>query len=88
MARARIGPDGPDIFTACRHLDGWAVRHEGTYSDLSGSREEAMAAANRLARATTTLGRPSRVTVSDEPGFLPVPFADPRPVARHGATEV
>jgi len=80
MARARIGPGGPVIFTACRHLGGWAVRHEGCYSDLSASREEAMASANRLARATVSLGRPSRVTVSDEAGYLPVPFADPSPV--------
>jgi len=84
MARANIRPSGPDVFTVCRHLDGWAVRHDGTYSDPSESREEAMASANRRARATITLGRPSRVTVSDEPGFLSVPRAGPSALARQG----
>ena len=85
MARARIGPAGPDIFTACRHMEGWAVRHDGVFSDFSASKEEAMASANRLARATTTLGRPSRVTVSDEPGFFAVPCGDQTLVARFGS---
>jgi hypothetical protein len=85
LARASIGPNGPDIFAVCRHLDGWAVRHDGAYSNLSASREEAMASANRLARATTTLGRPSRVTVSDEPGFLTVPRAGPSALTRGDA---
>jgi hypothetical protein len=85
MARASIGPSGPEVFAVCRHLDGWAVRHDDAYSDLSPSREEAMASANRLARATTTLGRPSRVTISDEPGFLTVPRAGPSALTRDGA---
>jgi hypothetical protein len=75
MAQHKIGAGGPSIFTTCRHLGGWAVRHEGVYSDLSASREEAMASANRMARAASTVGRPSRVTVSDEPGYLAIPFA-------------
>jgi len=86
MARANIGPNGPVVFAVCRYLDGWAVRHEGVHSDLSASREEAMASANRLARATTTLGRPSRVTVSDEPGFLTVPRAGPSALTRSDTT--
>jgi hypothetical protein len=85
MARVSIGPSGPDIFAVCRHLNGWAVRHEGAYSNLSTSREEAMASANRQARATSTSGRPSRVTVSDDPGFLTVPCAGPSALARFGA---
>jgi len=84
MARANIGASGPEVFSVCRHLGGWAVRHDGAYSHLSASKEEAMTSANRQARATTTPGRPSRVTVSDEPGFFDVPRAGPSALVRHG----
>jgi hypothetical protein len=56
----------------CRHLGGWAVQHDGAFSNLSTSKEEVMASANRQARATADPGRPSRVTVNEEPRFFAI----------------
>jgi hypothetical protein len=59
-----------DIFTIARHGDGWAVEHNGEFLDASRNKDEVRAAAHKRARASHDAGRPSQVTVSDEPGFF------------------
>ena len=59
-----------EIFTVARHPSGWAVEHNGEISDISISKDEARAAAHKLARAANDAGRACQVTVSDETGFF------------------
>jgi hypothetical protein len=59
-----------DIFTIARHLDGWAVEHNGEFTDPSSSKDEVRAAAHKHARASHDAGRPAQVTVGDETGFF------------------
>ena len=57
------------IFTVTPYLGGWAIEHEGVYSDASRSKEEVKAAANKRARAAQDSGRACQVRVSGENGF-------------------
>ncbi len=59
-----------EVFTVVRHLDGWAVEHNGEISEISNSKDEVRAAAHRQARASHDAGRAAQVTVSDEAGFF------------------
>jgi len=59
-----------EVYTVTRHLDGWAVEHDGVYTDISSSKDEAKAAAHKNARAAHDAGRLCQVTVSDETGFF------------------
>lgn len=59
-----------DVYTVTPHSDGWAVEHNGVFTDLSSSKDEARAAAHKHARAAHDAGRPAQVTVSDESGFF------------------
>lgn len=58
------------VFTVTRHSGGWAVEHEGAFSDITGDKEIARAAANRRARAAQEAGQPSQVRVSGEHGYF------------------
>jgi hypothetical protein len=58
------------VFTVARHLDGWAVEHEGAFLDPCRTQDEARAAANRRARACLDAGRPCQVNVNGETGFF------------------
>lgn len=60
--------DGPErtIFTVSPHDGGWAVEHDGLYTDLSRDKEVAKAAANKRARAAQDAGRPCKVLVWGE----------------------
>jgi hypothetical protein len=70
MIAGRAAFQDREIFTVTRHLDGWAVEHNGDFSDASTSKEEVRAAAHKHARAAHDAGRPCQVTVSDETGFF------------------
>ena len=59
-----------EIFTVTRHLGGWAVEHNGAYSQVAASKEEARAEAHKQARAAHDKGLPCQVIVSDETGFF------------------
>lgn len=56
-------------FTVVQHKEGWAVLHDGAYSDLSVARDEVMAAASRRARASNDKGQAAQVRIEGEPGF-------------------
>jgi hypothetical protein len=65
----RNAPDRA-IFTVVRHETGWAVEHDGEYSDASPDKEVAKAAANKRARAAQDAGKPCLVRVVGEHGFF------------------
>ena len=52
------------------HGSGWAIDRDGEWINPCGSREEAKAAANRMARDLTDTGHPCRVLVHGEPGYF------------------
>jgi hypothetical protein len=58
------------IFTVTPHDGGWAVEHEGAFSDQSGSRDEVMASASRRAREVSAAGGLTQVVVKGEPRFF------------------
>jgi len=58
------------VFTVLRHEDGWAVEHEGQFSDASPDKEVVKAAANKRARAAQDAGKPCQVRVVGEHGFF------------------
>ncbi len=58
------------VFTVAPYQGGWAVEHDGAYSDASSSKEEVKAAANKRARASQDSGHPCQVRVSGEGGFF------------------
>ena len=64
----RNGPDRA-VFTVVRHKDGWAVEHDGQFSDLTADKEVAKAAASKRARAAQDAGHPCLIRVSGENGF-------------------
>jgi hypothetical protein len=66
------------IYTVAPYQGGWAVEHDGAYTDASTSKEEVKAAANKRARASQDAGHPCQVRVSGEGGF----FVDTKAVAR------
>jgi hypothetical protein len=69
---ARNGPERA-IFLVSPREDGWAVEHGGEVSGFRGSKEEAKATANKMARASQDAGRPCQVRVSGEHGFFTAP---------------
>ncbi len=71
MSLTRTASPSREVFTIARRQEGWAVEHRGELLHASPSRDEVVAAAHRLARAAHDAGRPSQVTVGDEPGFFP-----------------
>ncbi len=64
----RNAPDRA-VFTVLRHEGGWAVEHDGEFTDMSVDKEVAKAAANKRARAAQDAGQPCLVRVSGEHGF-------------------
>ncbi|BBK42526.1 hypothetical protein STVA_25460 [Allostella vacuolata] len=54
------------VFTVCRHLEGWAVEHDGKMLDHTSSKEEAKASANKRVRQLQDAGRPCQVNVAGE----------------------
>ncbi|HEY9218440.1 MAG TPA: hypothetical protein VIO94_10355 [Phenylobacterium sp.] len=60
--------DGPEraTFTVSPHQGGWAVEHDGLFTDHSVYKEIAKAAANKRARASQDAGRPCKVRVWGE----------------------
>ena len=70
MSMGRTESEARDVYTVTPYLDGWAVEHNGEFTDLSLSKDEARAAAHKLARAAHDAGRPCQVTISDETGFF------------------
>lgn len=69
---ARNGPERA-IFLVAPRENGWAVEHDGDFSGFCGSKEEAKATANKLARAAQDAGRPCQVRVAGELGFFSAP---------------
>ncbi len=58
------------IFTVAQHAGGWAVEHDGVYTDQSMSRDEVMASASRRARAANGAGQLTQVVVQGEAGYF------------------
>lgn len=65
----RNAPDRA-IFTVVRHESGWAVEHDGEFSDITPDKEVAKAAANKRARAAQDGGKPCLVRIVGETGFF------------------
>ena len=65
----RNGPDRA-IFTVVRHPNGWAVEHDGEFTDITSDKEVAKAAANKRARAAQDKGQACLVRVTGEHGFF------------------
>jgi hypothetical protein len=70
MIAGKAVPQARDVYTVTRHLSGWAVEHNGVFTDISDSKDEARAAAHKHARASHDAGHPCQVTVADETGFF------------------
>ena len=66
MIVGKVASQTREIFTVTRNMDGWAVEHNGAYTDASLSKDEVSAAAHKHARAAHDAGRAAQVTVSDE----------------------
>jgi hypothetical protein len=58
------------VLTVSPHEGGWAVEHEGVYSDASESKEEAKASATKQARRLTDGGTACQVIVSGDVGYF------------------
>jgi hypothetical protein len=58
------------IFTVAQHAGGWAVEHDGAFTDMSTSREEVMASASRRARAANAGGALTQVVIQGETGYF------------------
>ena len=59
-------------FTVLPRGRGWAVEHQGCYSEVSPNREEATASASKSARAVIGAGGRAKVVVVNEPrSFAP-----------------
>lgn len=68
----QVNPETLSTFTVVRVGRGWAVEHDGRYSEVCASREEATAYASKTARAVIGTGGHARITVKDEPrSFAP-----------------
>ena len=59
------------IFTVTPHEGGWAVEHDGAFTDYSISREEVMASASRRARGASSAGELTQVVIRGESGYFP-----------------
>ena len=70
MTTAKSTAPSRDVYTVTPCAGGWAVEHNGVFSDHCASKDEARAAAHKHARAAHDAGRPSQVTVADESGFF------------------
>ena len=57
-------------FSVVQHSGGWAVEHDGAFTDLSSSRDEVLASASRRARAANDSGVLSQVVVQGERGYF------------------
>lgn len=55
-------------FVVARHGDSWVLERGGEVLQTCGTKEEALAAANKLARASQDSGTPCMVTVFGEQG--------------------
>ena len=58
------------IFAVMPHQGGWAVEHEGAFTDQATSKDEVMASASRRARAANAKGELTQVVVHGESGFF------------------
>ncbi len=58
------------IFQVIRHDGAWAVEHQGSYSNRSIDKAEAIASANRLARTALSGGAPVQVRIEGESGYF------------------
>ena len=57
-------------FAVVQYSGGWAVEHDGAYTDQSSSRDEVLASASRRARAANDAGALSQVIVQGERGYF------------------
>ena len=58
-----------DVFAVVRHIDGWAVEHDGEILGVSADKDEAKATAHKGARAAAEEGKLCQVRISGEHGF-------------------
>ena len=70
MSSGKTASEDRDVYTVTPHDGGWAVEHNGEFSDHSPTKDEARAAAHKRARAAHDAGRPVQVTISEETGFF------------------
>ena len=66
---SRAGPDRT-TFTVAPHNGGWAVEEGGVFSSRCVTKDEAMAEANKRARAAHDDGRACQVRVTGEIGYF------------------
>jgi hypothetical protein len=57
-------------FAVVQHSGGWAVEHDGAYTDLSSDRNEVLASASRRARAANDAGALTQVVMQGERGYF------------------
>lgn len=69
MAHQASTAGGRALFTVAPHGSGWAVEFEGETFDAGGSKQDAIAAAHRRARACHDGGRAAQVAVHGEISF-------------------
>lgn len=58
------------IFTVSSVTGGWAVEHEGVFTDQSRDKSIALASAAKLARAAMSAGEAVQVKVQGETGYF------------------
>ncbi len=69
MNVSRSGPQNRVIFTVTRQSERWGVERDGDFAP-AGSKEEALASANKQARASQDSGNPCVVKVTGEANFF------------------
>jgi hypothetical protein len=58
------------IYAVMQHGEGWAVEHDGEFSDSCRTREEAQVCALRSARAASATGVLTQVVIQGEFGYF------------------
>jgi hypothetical protein len=63
-------PEKRTIFTVCPVTGGWAVEHDGVFTDKSRDKAVAQASAAKLARAAMAEGEAVQVRIEGEMGYF------------------
>jgi hypothetical protein len=58
------------IYAVMQHGEGWAVEHEGAFTDPCATRDEAQVCALRRARAASATGVLTQVVIQGEYGYF------------------
>lgn len=63
-------PEKRTIFTVCPVTGGWAVEHDGVFTDTCPDKAIAQASAAKLARAAMSEGEAVQVRIQGEMGYF------------------